>query len=1248
MGIHLLSKPQKLIYDLERFAGGSVSNITASVLFEGRLDMTSMEKAVNLVLKNNDAFRIQIFPEGTQQITEHTDEIFTAKHFSTVQDFHDWAAEEALLPLELGGKLYKITVININDESFGTLVTFHHLISDAWSAALYASRLYKYYTALKNNEEPLVKSYSYLDFLENEKKYIDSESFLKDKEYWKNEFRNFDEPVFLSEKSSVSLQSRRVDFTLSKEVTAKIRDFACRHQISVFGTMLSVFSIYMARIKEAESFQIGTTMLNRSNRAEKNTMGMFVNTLALPIKIEIDESFANNAVRISKNLLPALRHQRYNHNDVLRDIQESHGYTGKLYDVLINYQNAQVAGMDDNFLATYWYHCGMQPEALQIQINDRDNFGELYISYDYQVEKFSEKEIKQVHERLLCILQSGIDNEDSKISKLEVMSKDEKNWLVNTLNESGHELPKTLCIHKFFEHQVKQNPDNIAQLYDKSPLSYCDLNRQAEQVVDFLRSKNIVRGQVVALLMERCAEMMPIILGALKAGCAYMPLGTGLPKDRVDYILENSKAALIFYQEQFIDRFNQNIPSLEVTSIHSLPAPLMNTASENNPNEVAYILYTSGSTGRPKGVQIEHHSVCNRLLWMHDKYPLAQQETLIQKTNYAFDVSVWELFWAFMTGRTLLVPPAGVERDPERLIQYIKDEDVKKIHFVPSMLSVFLDYMEAAKVKIPQLRKVIVSGEALTPALNKRFYSLFADTGATLHNLYGPTECTVDVLYYDCKPDDEEIPIGKPVWNTSAFILSKDLQLMPQGVEGELAISGVQLARGYVDPALDERRFIEKTPFGKIYMTGDKAMVREDGEILYLGRNDDQIKIRGQRVEIPEIEEILLGFSNISQVNILFDSEQLIAFYKSDEGYTKKDFEDFLADKLPSYMIPYRYIQVADFPLNANGKLDRKKLLELAKNSPDSSSNSEKGQAEAVTEQERQILAVVSKHLGQKISVNDNLLQSGLSSLQIISVIAELSSLGTQLKVNDFYTLENVRALADNSAIHNRPLLHVYNASSSDLAIICVPYGGGSFGSFASLAAKLKTKADLPVIAAQSAHVSPENFLDALHNLPYRRFIVLGCCVGSGLAIDLAKRIEAKPDYGLKSVYLISSTPPFGVRLYGKFFNPWKISSPAIINKYLQGLSEKEFRLGEHEIDEFRADVSFFLKYLAVNRHSEIKAPVKLIYGSIDPMINEKKVASMWGKHFGKQVDVTKIPNAKHYIVHTHIDEVIEPILSDI
>ncbi len=1243
-----LTKPQKQIYDMESFGGGSISNISLSFFLHELDDLSIHEKAINKIVEYNDILRARIRPDLTQEIVEYTYFQLEVKKFADEDEFRIWAEEYSRIKFDIYDRMFEFYYLDINGLKHGIFVKFHHLINDAWSTAFLFQSYFKTVDAIRSGKNPETTFFSYTDYIEAENKYISSERFVSDKKYWANQFYDFSEPVFFSDKTNVSLQTERLNFVMSAERVKLYRQFANDKQITFFALLLSAFSVYYSRIKGVNKFNLGTTVLNRESRKEKNTAGMFVNTVPICVALEENENLEENTRFISESLLPIFKHQRFNYNDILSDVCERFKYTGKLFDVLINYQNVSLKDIVDNSVveSIIWYNAGMQLESIQVQISDLLKEDQLLIQYDYQIDKFSKTDIENLHNRILTILDDGIKNDSKAVCALEIIPQSEKDKLLTDLNNTEHELNKVRCIHKYFEENVRKYPEKTALIFEERRLTYKELDLMAEKVAGIIRKHKIKPDSTVALLMDRCLEMLPVMIGAMKAGCAYMPLSPAYPADRIDYMLENSKAAICFCQDKFTHSFNVSVFSVDVAEIENFEIIEQPADSENNPESLAYILYTSGSTGRPKGVQIEHRSVVNRLLWMNEKYPLANDEILIQKTNYAFDVSVWELFWALMTGRTLLVPAPGAEKDPKQLIYYINKENIHKIHFVPSMLTVFLDYLEASGEKLSSLRNCIVSGEALTPALNKKFYSLFEYENTQLNNLYGPTECTVDVLYYDCKPSDTEIPIGLPVWNTSAYIVDSKNRLLPQGVEGELAIGGIQLARGYVDESLNENRFIETENLGRIYRTGDKAVLRADGQILYLGRNDDQIKIRGQRVELSDIEASIMQIDGISQAAVIFTGDTLIAFFKSAKEFARSEIAAFLVTRLPGYMIPSKFIQVDLFPLNSNGKLAKSKLLEQYKTEISAMSSFENVMEEPATEHERLIYASVIKRLNKdRISVSESLLDSGLTSIDIIAIIAELETFGVELKVNDFYTWDNIRAVANNSIIGKRPLLHIFNSCECDSALLCIPYGGGSFGSFAPIANTLGKKTKLPIIAVQNAHVDAQQVTDALKQYNFKSYIVLGCCVGSALTINISQFLELERGISVKSVFLLSSIPPSGVSLYGSFFNPWKFSSQGIINTYLRGLSDKDFKLGANEIEQFRDDVGYFLKFLAANKHPKLMADINLIYGAQDPMIGKKDAAKAWSKYLGKKVKCKLIDNAKHYIVHTHTDEIADEII---
>ncbi|MDR3344145.1 MAG: non-ribosomal peptide synthetase, partial [Oscillospiraceae bacterium] len=578
-------------------------------------------------------------------------------------------------------------------------------------------------------------------------------------------------------------------------------------------------------------------------------------------------------------------------------------------------------------------------------------------------------------------------------------------------------------IHRMFEEQAARVPNNPAVLWGGERVSYAELNSAAERVADTLRGHGVTPGSTVGLEMDRCRELIPCLLGIFKAGCAYVPLLPDLPEQRRAFMVKDSGAVCkIIKKQNARGKKQESAESIaDKIEIRFSGEQILSSGSSLLPP--AYVLYTSGSTGMPKGVKITQDALCNRLMWQQAHFGLTEGDTLLQKTSLGFDVSLWELFWAFTVGASLRVPEPGAEKDPRRLMQIIVQDNIRIVHFVPSMLTEFLEaYAAAGRPKLP-LSKVIVSGEALTPALNRRFYKLFGGSAA-LHNLYGPTECTVDVLYYDCKPDDEEIPIGKAVWNTGTHILDADGHEVPCGAQGELCISGAQLAAGYADPALDEGRFVKHPELGRIYHTGDMASERADGEILCRGRRDGQVKIRGQRVELGEIESALGSLAEIRQAAVLWDGARLSAYFLSALPLRGEYLREQLAKTLPGYMLPDSFTRLDAFPLNPSGKLDRHALTELDGDTRTSSSVRVGKMLLPQSPSEHALASILTGHFGKtNVSMRDSPAALGLDSLEMVRLATLLGEQGIVVAINDFFTAPNLRALVGLARTGDAPIL---------------------------------------------------------------------------------------------------------------------------------------------------------------------------------------------------------------------------------
>lgn len=515
-------------------------------------------------------------------------------------------------------------------------------------------------------------------------------------------------------------------------------------------------------------------------------------------------------------------------------------------------------------------------------------------------------------------------------------------------NRTNAEFPDNVSIHELIEARLDQFASHTAVICDHdkafgtTKLTYAELNARANQLAHRLRAEGVKPGEIVALMVERSFAMIVGILGIVKAGAAYLPLSPENPADRTAYVLQDAGAKLLLVHGKTAGRVKFDGLTLDLDDASLYQGAAHNPALANGPRDLAYVIYTSGSTGRPKGVMIEHRSLVNRLHWMQRAYPIGPGDVILQKTPYYFDVSVWELFWWALQGATLCFLVPGGERHPLVILDTIRRHKVNVLHFVPSMLNVFLEYLdgkaEGVRRELATVRNVFASGEALTPSHVKRFNAVWGGlAGSRLINLYGPTEATVDVSHFDCPAGDDvgDIPIGRPIDNTRFYIV-RDGQQVAIGETGELLIGGVGVARGYLNnPALTAERFIDSPfePGERLYRTGDIARWRPDGNVEYLGREDFQVKIRGLRIELGEIENTVREYPGITDcVAVVRQYSEnvilIIAYVVCPPDFALEPLKQFLGTRLPDYMVPNHFEILAALPLTPSGKADRKALPE--------------------------------------------------------------------------------------------------------------------------------------------------------------------------------------------------------------------------------------------------------------------------------------------------------------------------------
>lgn len=704
--------------------------------------------------------------------------------------------------------------------------------------------------------------------------------------------------------------------------------------------------------------------------------------------------------------------------------QLKHGVNGlvspeinRSYNVIFNYVSSDFSKFADFPATTAWLpngHIDTQ-HYFQCHITDFDASGDYKLHFDLNNDVFSADLQQSIPEHFMNIIDAFLADQHSNLGEISLITTSEIQKIEAWNNTEVHLDPNETLLSKF-EFQVEKSPATTALVFGDESYTYKEFNDKANQLAHFLIKSGVGANDIVAVSLDRSLEMMVCIYGILKAGAAYLPLDTNLPVERLRFIADDAKFKWLFYNH---NNFSADLfPDIDCYDVGQLAKELSHNPTSKpristEANQLAYIIYTSGSTGEPKGVKCHHKGIVNRLDWMNRDYPISPEDNFIQKTPVTFDVSLWELFWPLQQGAKLIIEQPEGHKDPEQLVSTILAHQVSVIHFVPSMLNVFITHPRVRDCG--SLKHIFCSGEALPLKTVKQTYEILDQV--EIFNLYGPTEASVDVTSWHCSRENLKgsVPIGFPVANTRIYILDEHLNSVPLGVKGELYIGGVQVAAGYLNrEQLTQERFLDdpfvQTQGAKMYKTGDVARYREDGAIEYLGRTDSQIKLRGIRIELGEIENIIEQHCPVSEVAVLVNSKEvLFAYYTSNETASIL-FKDILDQWLPDYMIPTHFIALDELPLSKNGKVDKRALQELDVEMADEAVNFVAPEGEI-----EELLAGIWKEvLGlEQIGSNQNFIALGGHSLAAIRVTTRINEeIEINFPLNKIFELPTIKEYA--------------------------------------------------------------------------------------------------------------------------------------------------------------------------------------------------------------------------------------------
>ena len=956
-----LSLAQQRLWFIDQLEGAEVAyNIQGAVNLRGELDQSTLQAALDTIVFRHEVLRTVFQSIDGNAVQVIANEASFALQFTEVSApsaheretiLQQLATQEAQTRFDLSkGPLIRGLLVRTAPEDHVLLVTMHHIVSDGWSIGLLFHELATLYEAYHEGGTdplpPLVIQYA--DYAQWQRRQVAATQGQLD--YWKQQLNGapglLELPTDRSRPPKQSYAGVSIPLALTTELSAGVKALAKQHDVTLFMTLYTAWAILLARLSGQDDVVIGVPVANRQRVELEGLIGFFVNTLPLRAQLTDDVSVSELLSRVKDMTLDAYKHQEVPFSEVIEAVRPARSLShSPIFQVMFMLQNnvptevQSASGL--SFRETGEYIAGGINNARFDLSLSLEEAGDQFVgALNYSTDLFDRATVERWIEYFKAVVAGMIQDASSKVNALSLLGSRERRQVLQEFNATSVEYPANKLVHQLFEEQVRKTPQTLAVIYEDEQLTYAELNRKANQLARYLRRQGVGPDQPVAICVERSLEMVVGLLGIMKAGGAYVPLDPSYPSERLEYMLNDAAPRLILTQEHIkstlpataaqviaLDTQWNEIAEFEDTDIDSQTLGL-------TPRNLAYVIYTSGSTGQPKGVMNEHRGVVNRLDWMQDRYRLNQDDRILQKTPFSFDVSVWEFFWPLLNGARLIVARPKGHQDPGYLRDLIQQRGVTTLHFVPSMLDVFLDQHASGQCK--SIRRVVCSGEELSPALQDRCLRELPQ--AELNNLYGPTEAAIDVTYWDCRLDGNEsrVPIGRPISNTQIYILDSMKQPVPIGVAGEIYIGGTGVARGYLNrPELTAERFIAD-PFSddaqaRLYKTGDLGRWRADGNIEYLGRNDDQVKIRGFRIELGEIETALRRHPQVKEAVVLHagtpSGKGLVAYltYRG-EAPNIEALRSQLGDVLPEYMIPYAFVMLESLPLTPNGKLDRKQL----------------------------------------------------------------------------------------------------------------------------------------------------------------------------------------------------------------------------------------------------------------------------------------------------------------------------------
>jgi amino acid adenylation domain-containing protein len=1027
---------QQRLWFLDHFEPESATyNLARAFRITGALDIGTLTRAIRAVVQRHESLRTvfdSVDGQPQQIVLSEIDvplpvlDLSAAPEELRESEALQIASTEGKKPFDLTqGPLLRTSLVRLRPDQYLLVLVQHHIITDGWSISILFRELTKYYEAFLEGRTPDLPELpvQYGEYAQWQREHLSAEKLSQEVQYWKEKLAGAQTvlqlPTDWRRPATQNSRGATEELVFDRSTLTKLQALAQKQGATLFMVSLAAFQAWLWRYTQQNSILVGTPSAGRSQVEVENLIGFFVNTLVFRADLNGEVSFRELVRQVREFSLEAYAHQDVPFEKLVEELSPLRSVNvTPLFQAMFIFQNIpkqifQIAGLDMEELP---FDTGIAKFDLTAEVYEDDS--ELHWRFEYNTDLFESTTIRTFLNHFQNLLNGVIDNPDLPLAQIPLLSPAQQALALEALTRTSAVYEIEPSIHAAFDRQAQRTPDRVAVRYDGQQLTYRELQERANRLAKYLVKQGVRPCDRVGISLERSPEMIVALLGVLKTGAAYVPVDPTYPAEWISYVLDDSRVWGVVTQAAIQTKLPANLTRViaidkDEEQIGKQSAEFSSSINSSSPDDLAYVLYTSGSTGMPKGVEGTHRGLLNRAAWMWESYPFAAGEVCCQKTNLGFVDSVWEILGPLLAGVPNVIIGQDTLRDPEQLLGTLAREAVTRIVLVPSLLRMLLENAPRLGERVPRLRLWTSSGEVLPRDLVIRFREAFP--GAVLLNLYGSAEVAGDATWYEVGEEDcraTSVSIGKPIGNLQVYILDEQRNPVPVGVRGEIYVGGAGLARGYWGRGeLTAERFV-RNPFGaeqsRLYRTGDVGRWRANGEIEYLGRADNQIKLRGMRIELGEIEAVLGRHGGVGEAVVVLSGEQeqprLMAYVKGKDGrgrITASELRQYLRGKLPEHMVPGSYREVERWPLLPSGKVDRRALAE--------GRGKALGEGEAHAgprnEVERKLAEMWQELLKvERVGIDQNFFELGGHSLLALQVMARIrSQLGVELAVRSLF-----------------------------------------------------------------------------------------------------------------------------------------------------------------------------------------------------------------------------------------------------